>query len=128
MKSTTRRVEPSHLDKFNNIIFDNTISYFSTLNCSSIVMTKPTHWNVLDSSKLKILLMKPSIKGGLDTNDKSKENVEKIRQAHYPRVPYKNFCYHFRTKYLSFNLNRRLSRSYRTLSKIKSYYEIFIVN
>lgn len=91
-------------------------------------MTKPTHWNVLDSSKLKILLTTPPIKEGLDTNDKSKENVEKIRQAHYPRVPYKNFCYHFRTKSLSFNLNRSLSGSHRTLSRIKSYYELFIVN
>ena len=52
-------------------------------------MVIPTHWNTLDSAKLKVLLNKPPRKEGLDMNNKSKGNVEKIRQTNFPHVPHK---------------------------------------
>lgn len=87
-------------------------------------MTKPTHWNESDGSKRNLLLTKAPSKGGPDTNDTSKGNVETICQTHFPHVFIKNST-------TMLGLSRYLlisTKKYQDHLELHQNYELFIIN
>ena len=66
-------------------------------------------WGKQDDAKLAALFRKKLSKGGVSPQDLGRDNIEKVRQTHFPERAYRNFAPLFRRKARAFNVESSLA-------------------
>ena len=88
-------------------------SFYNTTNkellVGAVTMATPAKWGAADDEKLFALFRKGSRNGGCSSTDYSKQNIEAIRQRHFPERTYRNFAVQYRKKGSQFNINQAVT-------------------
>ena len=67
-----------------------------------------TRWNQEQDQFLIKLFEKGPQRGGIDYRDRSKENIEQVRQTHFPTRPIRSFAQLFCRKALAYETDKNL--------------------